>query len=152
MPLNMADPNVPILTTPQNNSLITGNVIVFTFDVPSDTDYDLLVFKIELDTVNPPSSSNPNYKYCESRLANDKKTQGKWEVKNVSNVYVDMPTGGVNSDFYGKSAKVTLRLQDTTCFPSGLSIWYWKISVGDGVVTVPVYNRAVFGQAVYKSV
>jgi hypothetical protein len=144
----MANPGIPILLDPLNESVVVGNVIVFTFSVPSDLDNQQLVFRIELDTVNPPSVLSSNYKVNESRYAEDKKSNGRWEVKNSSGVYIELPTGGVDSSFYGRDARVFLRKQDTLNFPDSLSDWYWKISASDNL-TCAIFNIAVFGQKVF---
>ena len=97
----MANPTTPTLLTPSDESTVIGNVLVFTFTAPSDTDNDKLVFRVELDTVDPISSSNPNYKVYESRLSEDAKEHGTWEVDNGSGTYIAIPTGGMASTYYG---------------------------------------------------
>jgi hypothetical protein len=144
----MANPGSPTLVTPANEAFVVGNVLVFVFIVPSDDDNQRLVFRVEMDTVNPPSSSNINYKVNESRFANDNKTHGRWEVKDGSDMYVPMPTGGISSDYYGRDARVTIRKQDTLNYPNLLGNWYWRISASDSI-TCATFNRAVFGQKVF---
>jgi hypothetical protein len=146
----MANPSSPSLLTPSNESLVYGNVLVFVFVVPTDTDNQSLVFRVELDTVNPPSSSNPNYKVNESRLALNKKTNGHWQVKNGVGTFIDMPTAGVDSSFYGRDARVTIRKQDTSNYPNSLNNWFWRISASDNV-SCSLFNRAVFGQNMFCS-
>jgi len=169
----MAAPTSPVLVTPDDKASVVGNVIQFLFTVPSDTDNDLLVFRIELDTLNSFSPSNPNYKVSESRFAEDKKTNGHWQVKQhktfgensifgaevifgegtvsacegVSN-YIDIPPAGIGSSYYGKNARVILRQQDTSCFPTTESKWYWRISASDGLNSPALFNQFIFGQAV----
>ena len=144
----MADPNPPIPLTPRNNKPIIGNVIVFTFEVPSDTDNDKLVFKLQIDTVNTFDSGN--LKENESRFSTDQKTNGKWEVHNGSN-FIIMPTGGVGSTYYGNDARVTIREQDTTNYPWTNTTWYWRILAADNLNAPALYNQVIFGQAVYNA-
>jgi hypothetical protein len=146
--MNMADPGIPTLLTPANEAVTIGNVLVFTFIVPTDTDNTGLVFRIELDKSNPPSSLNPNYKVNESRLALDKKSNGIWQVKNLGGTYIDMPTAGVLSDFYGRDARVIIRKQDTLNYPDSLGSWFWRISASDNI-TCSKFNVAVFGQRMF---
>lgn len=147
----MADPNSPTLVSPGDGSDVIGNVIVFTFTVPSDSDNDKLVFRIELDTVNPPDSGNPNYKVAESRFAHDMETYGHWEVSDGASGFVDLPTAGIGSTYYGRQAKVTLRQQDTNVFPTSETTWYWRIGAGDGMSSSPVYNQCIYAQVSYGS-
>jgi len=145
----MATPSSPTLITPANDAVVVGNVLVFVFSVPSDDDSDSLVFRLELDTVDPPSSSNTNYKINESRYSSNQKTHGKWEVKNGSGNYIVMPSGGVKSDYYGRDAKVTIRLRDTVNYPALNTDWYWRISASDAMMYPPVYNKVIYGRTEY---
>jgi hypothetical protein len=145
----MSTPSSPTLISPSNQANVVGNVLEFVFTIPTDNDSDLLVFMIELDTLNPPNISNTNYKANESRLSLDKKTNGKWEMKDGSGNYIDMPTGGVSSDYYGRDARVTLRQQDTSNYPNLLTNWYWRIKCSDQMINPPVYNRVIFSQCVF---
>ena len=147
----MADPNAPTLSTPLDAAGIEGNVLVFVFTVPSDSDNDILVFQLEIDTNNPINTGSANYLQHESRLATDLQTNGKWEVKNAGGTYIALPTGGVDSTYYGRDAKVTIRLQDTSDYPNIDTTWYWRIGAGDGMSTSPVYNQAVYAQVIYGS-
>jgi len=146
----MATPGSPTLISPADQASVVGNVLQFVFTVPTDDDNNTLVFRIQLDTINPPSSSNPNYKVNESRYGADKKTHGKWEVKDGSGNYIDMPTGGVGSTYYGRDARVTIRKQDTVNYPDLLTDWYWRISASDQMISPVLYNIAVFGQSVFN--
>ena len=141
----MADPNAPTLSTPIDGAGIEGNVLVFVFVVPTDSDNDKLVFHLEMDTNNPINTGSANYVSHESRLAADLQTNGKWEVKNAGGTYIALPTGGVDSTFYGRDAKVTIRYQDTTDYPWTDTTWYWRMSAGDGIATSPVYNHSFLG-------
>ena len=145
----MASPGTPTLISPSNNSTVVGNVINFVFTVPSDADSDTLVFRLELDRVSPPTTSSSYYKICESRLAGDLKTNGNWQVKDSGGNYIQMPTAGITSSFYGREAKVSIRKQDTTCYPDSENVWYWRISAGDGMQHPVVFNRAIFAQAIF---
>jgi hypothetical protein len=145
----MANPSTPILIAPPNDSTVVGNVIVFSFTVPSDGDNDLLVFRVELDIINPPSAANPHYKVNESRFAGDLKTNGNWQVKDSGGNYIQIPTAGIGSSFYGRDARVSIRKQDTVNYPDIDSVWYWRISAGDGMSHPVVFNRAIFAQAVF---
>ena len=144
----MANPNSPILSNPRNRQPVTGNVITFTFDVPSDSDFDKLVFKLDIDTVD--TFNSVNLKTNESRLSADQKTNGKWEVYNGSE-FIIMPTGGIGSSYYGNEARLTIRKQDTDNFPWIDSTWYWKISAGDGMEYAPVFNQAIYAKVVFTS-
>lgn len=144
----MANPGNPTLVTPSNNAFVVGNVLVFVFIVPSDVDNQTLVFRIEIDRVNPPVSSSSYYKVNESRLAWDFKTYGHWQVDNGLGTFIDMPTGGVGTSYYGRNARVILRKQDTVNYPDTLNDWYWRISASDNL-TCAVFNIAVFGQKVF---
>ena len=148
----MANPTAPILVSPSDMTLVIGNHIVFVFVVPSDTDNDILVFRIELDTNNPPSSSSGSYKVNESRFSHNLKTNGNWQVKNSGGSYVQMPTGGVDSTYYGRDARVIIRKQDTPNFPDINGMWYWRISAGDGMLQAPIFNKVIFGQAIFGGV
>jgi hypothetical protein len=147
----MAAPSNPILITPNDQTLLIGSALVFVFTVPFDDDNNLLVFKLELDTNNSISSSSLNYKMHESRLAVDKKINGRWEVQDGAGVYISMMSGGVGSSYYGRNAKVIIRKQDTAKFPNIETTWYWKISASDLLNVTPVFNRVVFGQGVFSS-
>ena len=145
----MATPTSPVLLTPSNNATVHGNVLIFTFTVPTDTDNDGLVFRIELDTNSPINPLSSHYKVNESRFAMDLKTHGKWEVNN-SSVWEIIPTGGLSSDYYGKEAKITIRKQDTVNYPDISGYWYWQISASDNMITEPIYNQVIFGQCIFS--
>jgi len=147
----MADPGSPSLVSPSDGSRVVGNVIVFTFEVPTDSDNDILVFRIELDTNSSIDTESSDYMTAESRHAEDQKTYGHWEVKDGSGNWIDMPTGGVGSTYYGRQARVILRSQDTNVFPTRETSWYWRIGVGDGMSSAPVFNQVIFGQAIFGS-
>jgi hypothetical protein len=146
----MGTPGTPTLLTPLNASEIIGNALVFTFTIPLDPDNDKLVFRIELDTNNPISSSSTNYKKYESRFSNDKKTQGNWEIKDGSN-YITMPTGGASSTYYGNEARITILKQDAYDYPNVKTTWYWRISASDALLRLPIFNQVIFGQAVFAT-
>lgn len=145
----MADPGTPTLISPSSGATVVGNVIVFEFTVPSDTDNNNLIFQIELDTNSTISTSSGDYKKAESRFAYDTKAYGKWEVKNAGGTYIAIPTGGVTSTYYGNDARVSLRSQDTSIFPDSETTWYWRIGVSDDMGLNPVYNQVIFGQAIF---
>jgi hypothetical protein len=140
----------PTLISPIESSLVYGTALTFVFSVPSDTSNKQLVFRLELDTNSTISSTNVHYKKVESRFAQDKKVNGKWEVKNGVGSYIAMPTGGVILDYYGNDAKVTIRKQDTIQFPDVETTWYWRISASNMLLD-SIYNIAVFGQSVFRS-
>lgn len=146
----MANPSVPSLIAPVNEARVYGNVLVFVFTVPTDIDNQSLVFRIEIDRVNPPVSSSSYYKVNESRLAFDKKSNGHWQVDDGTGTYIDMSTGGVSPSYYGRNARVTIRKQDTSNYPDSLNNWFWRISASDNI-TCAVFNKAVFGQNVFCS-
>jgi len=138
----MADPGTINLLSPADDIIIIGNVLVFTFIVPTDTDYDKLVFRVELDTNTTIDPSHTDYKVNESRLS-----QGKWYVKNGVGVYVDMPSGGVDSTYYGNDAKIVLRQQEVLAYPDRKTAWYWRIGAADGMSTSHLFNQVIYGQA-----
>jgi len=142
----MASPSAPTLLTPTNSAKVIGNILIFTFTVPTDTDNDKLVFKVEFDTNSVINPLSPNYKYNESRLSADQKVHGKWEAKNDSNVWVTLPTGGIDSTFYGNDARLTLRKQDCNGYPNSSEVWYWQMLCSDNMGQNPVFNQCIFAQ------
>jgi hypothetical protein len=143
-------PTNPVLITPIDQATVGGTTLIFVFTVPSDTDDNKLIFKLEMDTNNPINYLGSNYKSVESRLAADKKLNGKWEVQNGVGTYVDIPAIGVDSSYYGHTAKVTIRRQDTAQFPNLETTWYWRIGASD-LMSLPYFNTVVFAQAVFSS-
>ena len=137
-----------ILVSPVNDANIVGNVLVFEFTIPTDS-YNLkLVFRLALDRNNPPDPLSSHYKKHESRFSLDNKQNGIWSTWNGSS-WIQMPTGGVGSSFYGVNAKVEIRKQDTTNYPDvNLQPWYWEISSGE-MPLHSIYNEATFGQNVF---
>ena len=143
----MANPNPPVLLTPANSSKVIGNVLIFTFTIPTDSDNDKLVFRVEMDTNNPIDSGSLDYKKYESRLiANE--NQGRWEIKDGSN-YIPMPSGGVSSTYYGNEAKVYIRQQEVYSYPSLNGTWYWRVSASDNIGLHPLFNQAIFAQVIF---
>jgi hypothetical protein len=143
-------PNSPVLLTPIDQAVIGGTTLVFVFTVPSDIDNDSLIFRLELDTNNPINYLGPNYKSVESRLNYDQKANGKWEVQNGVGTYVNLPQAGVNSTYYGRTAKVTIRRQDTTQFPNLDAVWYWRIGASDELGGLAIFDQTVFMQGVFS--
>jgi len=133
------------LLKPINHNSVTGNVLIFTWTVPTDTENKKLVFKVELDTVSPISSSNTNYKKYESRLV-DNANQGMWQVKNGSGTYITLPSGGIDSTYYGRDARCILRKQNDYVYPDLNTTWYWQISASNGISQLSVFNVAIFAQ------
>ena len=147
----MANPTNPILLTPADESTIYGNVLVFTFTTPSDSDNEKLVFRVELDTNNPINSGSPNYKVYESRLSQDAKIHGTWEVDNGIGTFIAIPTGGMPSTYYGNTARVKIRKQNVVSYPNLNSIWYWRIGASDAMIHPPVFNQVIFAQCRFGS-
>jgi len=143
-------PNNPVLSTPVDQSYLFGTILTFVFTVPSDIDDNKLVFNLELDINNPINSSSSYYKTCQSRF-NNGTTNGKWEVQDGVGTYVTLPTGGIDSSYYGRTAKVTIKKQLTTQFPNIETIWYWRIGASDLLAGCQVFNRVVFAQGVFCS-
>jgi len=146
----MADPNPPTIQTPVNNIDVIGNVIEAVFTVPSDSDNDKLIFAIEFDTNNPIDTGSANYKLNESRLGSVA-ANGVWEVDNGAGTYIPLPTGGIGSTYYGRTARVILREQDVNEYPDIDGTWYWRISAGDAFGESPIYNQVVFGAVRFNS-
>lgn len=142
----MADPTSPSLLTPADEASVIGNVLVFTFTAPSDTDNDKLVYRVEMDTNDPINSGSGNYKLYESRLTVDQSSHGKWEVDNGTGTYIEIPTGGMASTYYGNTVRVTIRKQEVSSYPDIKTIWYWRIGASDAIVHPPVFNQVIFGQ------
>lgn len=140
----MADPTPPVLLTPYNRSHIVGNVLIFTFTVPTDADNSKLIFRIEFDTNSTINSSNPNYKVNESRFPNN---NGNWQVKNASNIFIQMPTAGVGSVYYGKEAKIILNQKYTNNYPNIDTKWYWRVSASDKMGPHAIFNQTIFATA-----
>jgi hypothetical protein len=148
----MTTPGNPSLISPSNLTPVFGNIIVFSFTVPTDADNDKLVFRLEIDTNSPIDINSARYKFYESRFALDKRTYGKWQVKDSGGNWIDLPIGGVDSSFYGRDARIIIRKQEAETFPDVEGNWYWRISASDGMLRNPVYNRVVFGQAIFGDI
>jgi len=142
----MANPTNPSLLTPVDTAIVVGNVLVFTFTAPSDTDNQKLVFRLELDTNNPIDSEGVNYKAFESRLSSNAKIHGTWEVDNGSGTFIAIPTGGMASTYYGNTARVKIRKQDVSSYPDIKTVWYWRIGASDAMIHPPVFNQVIFAQ------
>jgi len=134
----------PNLVSPANGSNVKGLDLTFVFTIPVSQDSKNLVFRIELDTINPPNSSNFNYKVCESRS----NKQGFWYVKDNSGTYIKIHTAGVNSEFYGHEAKVVLKKQFFSEFLT-FGQWFWRISASDGLTEPPVFDKIIFKQTYF---
>jgi len=148
----MADPTTPSLQTPADMAEVTGNVLEFVFTVPTDSDSDNLVFMLELDTNAIINDANPNYLFYESRLSTDQRIHGRWEVKDGGGDYIDIPTWGVDTEFYGRDARVTIRKEEVTQgYPTLNSTWYWRIAVGDRVRGVFNDSRFTFNTNLFFS-
>jgi len=147
----MADPTSPTLLTPADSASIIGNVLVFTFTTPSDSDNDKLVYRVEMDTNAVINSGSANYKLYESRLTVNQSTHGKWEVDNGSGTYIEIPTGGMASTYYGNTARITVRKQEVSSYPDVNTTWYWRIGASDGMLDAPVFNQVCFGQCRFGS-
>ena len=130
----MADPGTPTLINPISGIQIEDNTPTLSFVIPSDADNDQLVFMAELDTTNPIDTGSDDYLKMESRLE-----QGIWQYDNGSS-FVDMPTAGVGSTYYGNTATVTVEAADRLAN----DIWYWRISVSDQLTTVKYGNTATY--------
>ena len=147
----MADPTTPGLQTPADAANVTGNVLEFVFTIPSDADSDNLVFMLELDTNAVIDSGNADYKSYESRLSTDQGIHGRWEYYTGS-AWVEMPTWGVDLEFYGNNARVTIRKEEVTQgYPTLNTIWYWRVAVGDRVRGVFNDTRFTFNTNLFLS-
>jgi len=152
----MANPTAPVLQTPSDSVDIIGNVLVFTFTASSDTDNNLIVFRLELDTNNPINSLSPNYIKYESGvvgengfflygdleypgilndteyLLNSTSTGGEsfdvWEFADTGD---PVPVEGIGPSDYGKTIRVKIRLQEVEDYPNLNTNWYWRISASD---------------------
>ena len=51
-----------ILQDPIESKIVYGNVLVFSFTIPTDTENKPLSFKLELDVVDPPVNSSGDYR------------------------------------------------------------------------------------------
>lgn len=146
-------PNDPSLQNPIDHSILVGSTLVFVFTIPTDIDNNKLVFNLELDTNSTIDFLSSNYKTIESRKSTtlDLKTNGKWEVQNSVGAYIPLVQAGIGSEYYGRTAKVTMRKSDTTQFPDIETIWYWRIGASDSIVSKPYFNQVVFLQGVFSS-
>lgn len=140
----MADPNPPVLLTPHLKPGVVGNVLIFTFTVPSDPDNNKLIFRIEFDTESTIDPLHTNYKKNESRFPTD---NGTWEVKNALGTFIAMPTAGVGSTYYGNEARITLNKSYTINYPNIKTTWYWRISASDKMGPHAIFNQTIFGTA-----
>lgn len=131
----------PEILKPVNNVVIRGNVMIFSWLIPTDSDNKKLVFKLELDTVSTFNSSN--YKFCESRFK-DKKNKIKWKFKD-NNEFVEFPTGGVDLSHYNKEAQLFIT-NESEIYPDLNSTWFFRILVSNNLKNTAVYNQTVFGQ------
>lgn len=137
----------PSLLSPANGANVVGLDLTFAFTVPISQENKNLVFKIELDTVNPPSSSSSNYKAFESRS----NKFGFWYAKDINGTYIKIHTAGVGPEFYGHEAKVVLKKQFFSEFLT-YGQWFWRVSASDGLVEPPVFNKVIFNQTFFRSV
>jgi hypothetical protein len=135
----MANPTAPVLSSPISGVIIADNTPTLSFVVPSDTDNDNLVFRVELDTNNPVNPSSSDYKKYESRLG-----QGVWQYWDGD--LLQMPTAGLGPAHYGTDATFTVpstgRLRNST--------WYWKVCVSDELGCCK-FDQGVFGQKKFCS-
>ena len=147
----MANPTNPTLLSPANQASVIGNVLVFTFTSPNDTDNDKLVYRIEIDTNNPIDSENINYNVYESRLSTDAKIHGSWEVDNGTGTYIAIPTGGMASTYYGNTVRVIIRKEYVASFLNINTTWYWNIGASDALIYPPVFNQVYLAQCRFGS-
>jgi len=117
----MATPSAPVLVRPTSGVKINDNTPTLVFNVPTDADNDNLVFEVEMDTATPINPSSTDYRKFESRSG-----EGVWQYWNGS-TYVEMPSAGMPSSFYGSEAIFTVsnvsRLRN--------AFWYWQVRVSD---------------------
>lgn len=128
-------PGAVVLVAPISGVRVADNTPTLTFIVPSDPNNKSIVFRVELDTVNPVNPSSSDYKKFESRLS-----QGTWQYWN-GGLIQDIPTGGLGPTFYGTDATFTVpnvsRLRN--------AIWYWKVCVSNELDCC-TFNNGIFGQ------
>ena len=139
--------NPPVLNSPSNAATVIGNALVFTFTIPTDSNNSKLVFRVELDTINPPNYSDTNYIVYESRFSDGGKN-GTWQYQD-SGIWYTMPSGGLGSSYYGKTAKITVLKQNVVKYPSINTVWYWDIGASDNMGLNPVFNEVIFAQAIF---
>jgi len=136
----MANPGTPTLNSPISGVQISDNTPTLSFQIPSDSDNDDLVFQCELDTNSSINTGSSDYKKFESRYNGQDIDQGNWQYDPGSG-FESMPSGGIDSSAYTKTATMTV--------PASRSlrnaIWYWRISVSDQLSTVLFGTSATFG-------
>jgi len=139
----MADPTVPVLVAPIGGEQTTEKQATFFFTAPSDSDNDLLHFMLEIDSVNPPTDGNADYKKFETRFSSDHE-EGRWEFWNGT-VWQLLPETGLPTAYYGTTVKCTIpKSAELT-----LGTWYWRIQASDYNTSAVLYNQATFNVDVF---
>lgn len=122
-------PYAPDLTTPTDGYFQKDDTPQFVGEIPDDPNpaatYSKVHVKLEVDTVNDFNSSD--FRVFESRV-----DQVGWEYQNASDVWVAVPTAGIQlaANIIGKGIRFTLPTEDR--LPR--TTLYWRMVFG-GIVT-----------------